>query len=112
MSRPIEGPPCQDIFVAASVELLWSSHTPACGGATVSPLLLPTRCTPSLWVVAVRECPDPGISLSHGALAVPGVTWFVATTFSPGPLAQEWKHRILRSPHDVGQVGTCTDAPL
>ena len=80
--------------------------------AMVSPLRWPTRCPPGLWVCAVREWPEPGISVSHGALAVPGVTWFVATTFSPCPLAQEWKHRILRSPHDVGQVGTCTDAPL
>jgi hypothetical protein len=23
-------------------------------------------------------------------LAVPGVTWFIATTFSPCPLAHEW----------------------
>jgi len=35
----------------------------------------------------------------------PRVTWFVATTFSPCPLASEWKHRILRSPHDMGQLG-------
>ena len=42
----------------------------------------------------------------------PGVTLLVATTFSPCPLAQEWKHRIRRSPHDTEQVGTSTDAPF
>jgi hypothetical protein len=35
----------------------------------------------------------------------PGVTWCIATTFSPCPLAQEWQHRILRSPHDLGHLG-------
>ena len=53
-----------------------------------------------------------GYRYSDGALAVPWVTLLVATTFSPCPLAQEWKHRILRSPHDTGQVGTSPDAPF
>jgi hypothetical protein len=53
-----------------------------------------------------------GYRYGHGALAVPWVTLLVATTFSPCPLVQEWKHRILRSPHDTGQVGTSTDAPF
>ena len=35
----------------------------------------------------------------------PEVTWFVSTTFSPCPLTPEWKHRILRSPHDMGPLG-------
>ena len=42
----------------------------------------------------------------------PAVTLLVTTTFSPCPLAQEWKHRILRSPHARGQVGTYADAPF
>jgi hypothetical protein len=35
---------------------------------------------------------------------LPEVALF-ATTFSPCPLPPEWKHRILRSPHDMGPLG-------
>jgi hypothetical protein len=35
----------------------------------------------------------------------PGVTCFVVTIFSPCPLVQELKHRILRAPHDLGHLG-------
>lgn len=53
-----------------------------------------------------------GYRYGHGALAVPWGTLVVATPFSPCPLVQEWKHRIRRSPHDTGQVGTSPDAPF
>src|SRR5919202_1938455 len=42
----------------------------------------------------------------------PEVTLLVATTFSPCPLAQEWKHRILRSPPDTGAGGNLSRRTL
>jgi len=41
----------------------------------------------------------------------PGATCFVVTTFSPCPLAQEWQHRILRAPHDMGPLGNLSRRP-
>jgi hypothetical protein len=73
---------------------------------TISPQFVPTKAPPDFWAPVVRECVQVlGYPYGDGVLAVPEGTWFVATTFSPCPLASEWKHRILRSPHDRGPLG-------
>ena len=46
-----------------------------------------------------------GSRYDSSALAVPEVSLFVATTFSPCPPPPRWKHRLRRSPHDRGQWG-------
>ena len=98
--------------MAASVTPLWSSRTPACWRHRLS-LARADKGPPGC--LGAR---GQGASGSWDIVTVtarwqfPRGTWFVATTFSPCPLASEWKHRILRSPHDIGQVGTSTDAPF
>ena len=98
--------------MAASVTPLWSSRTPACWRHRLS-LARADKGHPG--VLGAR---GQGASRSWDSVTVtahwqcPRVTWCVAATFSPCPLASEWTPRRLRSPHDMGQVGTSTDAPF
>ena len=86
-----------------AASLLWPRFRP-CSGRRGPALVSGRPQSGSVRVLGYRS--------GHGALAVPWVTLLGATTFSPCPLAQEWKHRILRSPHDTGQVGPSIDAPF
>ena len=97
--------------MAASVTPLWSSHTPVCCNRGFFPALA-AQASASLQAPSSGSVQVLGYRYGDGVLAVPWVTLLVATTFSPCPLAQEWKHRILRSPHAMGQVGTGADAPF